>query len=99
MGDGIPKLLERVNEQLYESLTALQVQLPYREGALISTFHEFGQVDALEHVRGGVKIRGRLPGRLIARFKPFVHDVREYPGIIDEVTSQELAMDDDELFQ
>jgi GTP-binding protein HflX len=70
MGNGIPKLLERVNEQLYESLTALQVQLPYSEGALISTFHEFGQVDSLEHVRGGVKIRGRLPGRLVARHKP-----------------------------
>lgn len=99
MGDGIPKLLERVNEQLYESLTALQVQLPYSEGSLISTFHEFGQVDSLEHVRGGVKIRGRLPGRLIARFKPFVYDGREYPGMIDEINSQELAMDDEELSQ
>ena len=97
MGDGIPKLLERVNEQLYESLIALQVQLPYREGALISTFHEFGQVDSLEHVRGGVKIRGRLPGRLIARFKPFVYDGREYPGITDDITSQELVMGDEEL--
>ena len=96
MGNGIPKLLERVNEQLYESLSALQVQLPYSEGALISTFHEFGQVDFLEHVRGGVRIRGRLPGRLIARFKPFVYNGREYPGQTEELSSQELVSGDEE---
>lgn len=76
-GAGIPRLLGRISEQLFESFTSIQVQLPYKEGGLISTFHEFGQVDSIEHVRGGVVIRGRLPGRLVARFKAFVYNGRK----------------------
>ena len=75
-GSGISGLLERVNQQLYEDFSPIQVRLPYGEGALISTFHEFGQVDSLVHIRGGVQIQGKLPGRLMARFKSFVFDGR-----------------------
>ena len=34
-------------------------------------FHEFGQVERLEHGRKGVLIQGRIPGRLVAQFKPW----------------------------
>ena len=37
----------------------------------ILLFHELGQVEHLEHKRKGVLIRGRVPGRLLARFKPW----------------------------
>lgn len=71
-GDGIEDLLRTINEYLFRSLTPITVQLPYKQGALISAFHEYGQADEINHVQGGVIIRGRLPGRLIAQFKPYI---------------------------
>ena len=52
-------------------LTPTLVRLPYQQGQLISLFHEFGQVERLEHGRKGVLIQGRIPGRLVAQFKPW----------------------------
>jgi len=70
-GDGIPELLNAVNEMLFENYSTISVKLPYQEGALISLFHEQGIVDRIEHGKGGVLLQGRVPGRLLARFKPF----------------------------
>jgi GTP-binding protein HflX len=71
-GAGIPDFLERVNQNLYETYTDLVVRLPFTEGGLIAAFHEQGQVDEVEQTHEGVIVRGRLPGRLIARFQPFL---------------------------
>lgn len=70
-GDGIPELLDAVNEMLFENYSTISVKLPYQEGALISLFHEQGIVDRIEHGKGGVLLQGKVPGRLLARFKPF----------------------------
>jgi len=67
-GDGIPELIQLVKEQLYETFTTIKVFLPYQQGQLISMFHEAGQIDRIEHTRGGVMIHGRIPGRLAAQF-------------------------------
>jgi len=50
------------------------VRLPYQQGNLISLFHEMGQVERIEHMRGGMLIQGRLPGRLLAQFAPWKVD-------------------------
>jgi len=71
-GAGIPELLQLVREELYESYTPIHARLPYQEGALISLFHELGQVELVEHERGGVVIQGRIPGRLLAQFAPWM---------------------------
>lgn len=70
-GTGIPDLLHLVQEELFEAYTSIHVRLPYKEGALISLFHELGQVERIEHERGGVVMQGRIPGRLLAQFSPF----------------------------
>ena len=70
-GAGIGDLLERIHNGLYETLTPTLVRLPYQQGQLISLFHELGQVERLEHGRKGVLIQGRIPGRLVAQFKPW----------------------------
>lgn len=70
-GVGIPELLMKVNEQLYEQYTHIMVQIPYQAGGLISIFHEHGQVESLESTQGGVIIQGRVPGRLLADFRPY----------------------------
>jgi GTPase len=71
-GEGIPKLLEVVNRHLYEDYTPITVRLPYQEGSLIALFHDQGQVERVEQVHGGTVLAGRLPGRLLARYQPFV---------------------------
>ncbi len=53
-GDGIPDLLHLMREELFESYSPIHVRLPYKQGALISLFHELGQVERVEHERGGV---------------------------------------------
>lgn len=71
-GEGIPELLQAIADKLYATYTPVVVDLPYDQGHLIALFHELGQVERVEHHRGGVRIRGRLPGRLLARFAPFM---------------------------
>jgi GTP-binding protein HflX len=70
-GEGIADLLLLVEEELYESYSPIHVRLPYKQGALISLFHELGQVERVEHERGGVVMQGRIPGRLLAQFSPW----------------------------
>jgi GTP-binding protein HflX len=70
-GAGLPELLELIGASLFEAYTPILVLLPYREGQLISVFHELGQVERMEHRRKGVVIQGRLPGRLVAQFQPW----------------------------
>ena len=67
-GTGIDDLLHVMHEELYETYTPIRVKLPYQQGALISLFHESGQVEYVEHGRGGVYMQGRIPGRLLAQF-------------------------------
>jgi GTP-binding protein HflX len=67
-GSGIKDLLRVIQQELYETYTPVHVRLPYQQGALISLFHEAGQVERIEHGRGGVLMQGRIPGRLLAQF-------------------------------
>ena len=84
-GFGIERMLSKIGETLYETYTPVYVFLPFQEGGLISTFHEFGQVEQTEDVRGGVRIRGRLPGRLLASYKPYeVLDNAQDPELLTE---------------
>lgn len=77
-GDGVPELLRLIQEELYETYVPIQVRVPYQQGALISLFHEAGQVERIEHGRGGVTIQGRIPGRLAAQFADWeIYDVHE----------------------
>jgi GTP-binding protein HflX len=65
---GIPELKKLLQKSLYETYAPILVRLPYQQGNLISVFHESGQIERIEHERGGVMIQGRLPGRLVAQF-------------------------------
>jgi GTPase len=67
-GIGQAELTDLLQQELYEHDVPLLVRLPYQQGALISLFHESGQVERIEHLRGGVLMKGRIPGRLAAQF-------------------------------
>jgi len=71
-GEGITDLLDLINEHLYETYTPVLVRLPYQEGGLIAAFHDQGQVERVEQTHQGVLIQGKLPGRLLARYQPFL---------------------------
>lgn len=71
-GDGIDDLLEVVRKRLYESYTSIEVKLPYAQGALIALFHEEGHVERVENKYKGVIIQGRIPGRHITKYQPFL---------------------------
>jgi GTPase len=69
---GVDVLLKRIEAELFEQMVPVKVRLPYKEGQLISIFHDQGQVEKVEHGRGGVAMQGLLPGRLLVRFQPFM---------------------------
>ena len=83
-GSGLPELLRLIQQELYETYTPIEVHLPYQQGALISMFHEMGQVEFIEHERGGVHMQGRIPGRLLAQFSSWL-------AFLDEESRQEEA--------
>ena len=91
-GIGIENLLALVQEELFEAFEPIGVRLPYKEGALISLFHELGQVERVEHERGGVVIHGSIPGRLLAQFAPWkIKSNGTASHISDEETDLEEA--------
>jgi GTP-binding protein HflX len=67
-GRGIDDLTNRINELLFEQYLPCIVRLPYKEGQLLSLYHEFGQIERIEHGRKSVYLQGRIPGRLLAQF-------------------------------
>lgn len=69
---GLDDLLARAERALHADLTPLRVRIPYRAGQLVSLFHDQGVVERVEHEEKGVRISGRVPARLMARFKPYV---------------------------
>jgi GTP-binding protein HflX len=83
-GSGLPDLLRLVQQELYETYTPIDIHLPYQQGALISMFHEMGQVEFIEHERGGVHMQGRIPGRLLAQFAPWLATAQKIDQPIDE---------------
>jgi GTP-binding protein HflX len=68
---GLRKLVQTINDKLYENLSPVDIHLPYDQGSLISLFHEQGKIERIEHTRKGVDIQGRIPGRLLGRFSSF----------------------------
>lgn len=70
-GEGIPDLLNKVNQHLFETYSTIRVKIPYQNGGLIALFHEQGQIELEAHELGGVVLDGRIPGRLLAQFKRY----------------------------
>ena len=80
-----PELIQKVKEELYETFASIKVFLPYQQGQLISLFHEAGQIERIEHTRGGVMIHGRIPGRLVAQFNEY--QANHPPKEVEDIAS------------
>lgn len=81
-GEGIEELLPAIHKKLFELYVPIEVMLPYSKGGLTAQFHEQGQVEQIEHTREGVKIIGRIPGRLLAQYKEF--DINGQGSMLEE---------------
>ena len=68
---GLDQLLLRISEELFETNIPISVSIPYKEGHLISMFHEFGQVEKINHGVEKVNITGRIPARLLGDLKRY----------------------------
>ena len=68
---GIDHLLSEIDQILFEKYTKITAKIPYKNGKLISLFHQFGKIEKIEHGVGSVLISGSIPGRMIADFERF----------------------------
>ena len=85
-GEGIAEMLRIVNEYLYEKYIPITVRLPHQEGGLIAAFHNQGQVERIEQDNHGVLLQGRLPGRLMAQFQPYIIDEKNLNQFLDKLS-------------
>lgn len=68
---GIKDLLQEIDKILFSEYSPISVKIPYKNGQLISLFHQYGVVQKIEHGIGAVTIEGKIPGRLVADFNRF----------------------------
>lgn len=68
-GAGMQELLERTDRELSSTWVRIDVVIPYQQGALAALFHEQGVVEQETHTDAGVRILGKVPGRLAYRFQ------------------------------
>jgi GTP-binding protein HflX len=71
-GEGIPSLLTITEYELFETTAVIKVHLPYKEGRLISLFHEEGIIYDISHGKDAVIIGGHVPNHLIDQFQAYI---------------------------
>ena len=71
-GEGVNVLLDEIESRLFRDLVAIDVTLPYSEGQIISQLHDLGEIERVEHLREGMKIKGRIPGRLLSMLQDYL---------------------------
>jgi GTP-binding protein HflX len=69
---GMNDLLNKIDTALFSEYSSIAVEIPYKNGQLISLFHRYGQILKVEHGIGSVTIEGKIPGRLVADFNRFL---------------------------
>ncbi len=70
-GEHVSEVIEVIRNELFETFIPIEVSLPYKSGNLLSMFHQFGNITKIEYGVGEVKVKGSLPGRLMADFERF----------------------------
>ncbi len=75
-GEGVPRLLKRVEEMLETQMVQIAVLIPYERGELVDLFHRRGLIHKEEHTARGTHIAGLIPRRLAGRF----HEVEAPPA-------------------
>jgi len=70
-GEGVPELVERIEDEFARSLREVQLLIPYDEGGRLAELHELaGDLERVE-TPDGVRVVARLPAAVAARYEPF----------------------------
>jgi GTP-binding protein HflX len=67
-GEGLERLLDRVERVLQTQMAWLDVHIPYESGELVDLFHRRGLIEREEHTGSGTRVVGRIPRGLVGRF-------------------------------
>mgnify|MGYP001065151808 CR=1 FL=1 len=78
-GDGIPELLDRVEEMLERQMAHVAVLIPYEHGELVDLFHRRGLIEDETHTGEGTRIVGLVPQELVGHFEEVRIDVATAP--------------------
>jgi GTP-binding protein HflX len=71
LGIGIDKLIQKINDFLFETMHPVTLKIPEREENILHMFTQFGQVERLEHDEQFIIVVGSIAGRYLARFLPY----------------------------
>jgi GTP-binding protein HflX len=71
-GEGIDKLIERIESEFERRLSEVELLVPYRDGGRLAELHELAGDLEREDTPEGVRVCVRLPANIAARFAPFV---------------------------
>jgi GTP-binding protein HflX len=77
-GEGIEDLLTAVEEELFEAYLEIEVEIPYQQGKVISSFHEHGQVEDVVNGENGARIKGLIPRRILYQFEPYLLNTPDF---------------------
>ena len=74
-GAGIDELRDRIEEEFLRRLSAVDLLVPYADGARLAELHEIaGELLEREDTADGVRVSVRLPATVAARFERFAID-------------------------
>lgn len=68
-GEGLRELEERIAQMLPRPDVPVDLVVPYSRGDLVSRFHADGEIDAVEYVAEGTRLRGRVDASLAAELQ------------------------------
>jgi GTP-binding protein HflX len=71
-GEGLPELLQLLEDEVPRPDTVVDVVLPYANGALVSRIHQEGEVLDEEHTADGTRMRARVKPGLAAELSPYL---------------------------
>jgi len=76
-GLGIDDLMRKLEEFLFTRQHPLTLELPLRETYLFQLFSREGIVDKVEYSGNKIFLQGKIPGRHLAKFTPYVYKIPE----------------------
>lgn len=70
-GDGTDTLLSIIEQELFESMVPVNIELPYDAGNLVNLMHEQGVVEEVDYKKEFIGIKGRIPKHLVFTVQPY----------------------------
>ena len=71
-GQGLPELLQVLEDEVPRPSTLVSVLLPYAEGGLVSRIHSEGEVLAEEHLEAGTRLEARVGPSLASELHDYL---------------------------